>query len=137
MSFFRVRSREEDGAALLEFALLLPFLLVLVLGIAEFGHALSRQLDVRHGAREGSRQAAVSDATLAGVCDSMTFANGVTVDIVYGADVGDPVTTTVVGPAISLTGFFNWAGGWPFPLVSEVESRMEQPPGAGVNGTCP
>lgn len=42
-------SEGQRGAALVEFAILLPLLLVVVMGIIEFGYALAQQLDVRHG----------------------------------------------------------------------------------------
>lgn len=52
------RSREH-GAAAVEFALVLPLLLVLVLGIAEFGRAFNVQVSLSEAARQASRYAAV------------------------------------------------------------------------------
>ena len=51
------KARREGGAALVEFAMLLPFLLILVLGIVEFGFLLGQFNEVRHGAHEGARLA--------------------------------------------------------------------------------
>lgn len=45
----------ERGQALVELALALPVLLVLLLGILEFGMLLNVYLTVEHGAREGAR----------------------------------------------------------------------------------
>jgi hypothetical protein len=45
----------EGGQGLVEMALILPFLLVLVIGIVELGVALNRQLTVVNSAREGAR----------------------------------------------------------------------------------
>ncbi|MDX1747957.1 MAG: TadE/TadG family type IV pilus assembly protein, partial [Halobacteriales archaeon] len=54
------KSRDrERGAALVEFAVLAPLLILLVLGIVEFGWKFGQFNDVRHGAREGGRYAAV------------------------------------------------------------------------------
>ena len=45
----------EKGQSLVETVLILPFLLILVVGIAEGGFALNRQLTVVNAAREGAR----------------------------------------------------------------------------------
>jgi Flp pilus assembly protein TadG len=45
---------------MVEFAVALPLLLILVLGIIEFGFVLAQMNEIRHGAREGARYAAVS-----------------------------------------------------------------------------
>lgn len=138
MKRFREKTENEEGAALIEFALVLPILLTLVLGIAEFGFALATELDVRHGAREGSRLVAVGTPDINRVCDAMTFDNGVVVTFTGGGDVGDPATTTVTAPAVTLTGFFGWIPGWPLPLSGEVQSRIEQVSTTGYpSGTCP
>lgn len=49
------RTKGERGQGLVEMALILPFLLVLVIGIVELGIALNRQLTVVNAAREGAR----------------------------------------------------------------------------------
>jgi Flp pilus assembly protein TadG len=49
------RSRGERGASVVEFALVVPLLLVLVLGIVEFGHAFQVQGSLSAAAREGAR----------------------------------------------------------------------------------
>jgi hypothetical protein len=50
------RSHGEHGAALLEFALAVPLLLLLVLGIIEFGHYYYVTVAAADAAREGARQ---------------------------------------------------------------------------------
>jgi hypothetical protein len=47
--------RSEEGAQLVEFALVLPLLLLVVLGIAEFGFIFQRYEVVTNAAREGAR----------------------------------------------------------------------------------
>ena len=49
--------RSEEGAQLVEFALVLPLLLLVVLGIAEFGFMFQRYEVVTNAAREGARLA--------------------------------------------------------------------------------
>ena len=57
-------SRSENGQALVEFALLTPFLLVFLVGILEFGRAWNAHIVVTQAAREGARKAAVFDETV-------------------------------------------------------------------------
>ena len=52
--------QENDGQAMVEFALVLPILLLLVLGIMQFGIVLHDYLAITDAARIGVRQAAVS-----------------------------------------------------------------------------
>jgi hypothetical protein len=56
----RGRIREERGTALVELALVLPLLLVLILGMVEFGRAFTAWIDETHLANMGARLAAVS-----------------------------------------------------------------------------
>ena len=51
------RGRSEHGAQLVEFALVLPLLLLVMLGIAEFGFVFQRYEVVTNAAREGARVA--------------------------------------------------------------------------------
>lgn len=52
-----VRRRRERGSALVEFALCLPFLLVIIAGIVDFGLAFQRYEVLTNAAREGARLA--------------------------------------------------------------------------------
>jgi len=51
--------RSEEGAALVEFAIVLPVLLLLVFGIIDFGRALSAQNSIVAAVNDGARLAAV------------------------------------------------------------------------------
>ena len=57
----RGRRPRERGAVLVEFAIISPVLALLLFGVIEFGWAFSQNLDVRHGAREAARLAAVEE----------------------------------------------------------------------------
>jgi Flp pilus assembly protein TadG len=65
------RQWRERGAAAVEFALVMPLLLILVLGIAEFGRAYNIQTTLSAAAREGARvmalQSSQSDARQAAI----------------------------------------------------------------------
>lgn len=47
--------KNRKGQALVEFALILPLLLLIILGIVEFGRIFGAALTVQHSAREGAR----------------------------------------------------------------------------------
>jgi Flp pilus assembly protein TadG len=57
--------RGEDGAAAVEFALILPLLVLLVLGAMDFGHRLYLQHIITNASREGARYAAKYTGTVA------------------------------------------------------------------------
>ena len=58
----RSRHGSESGQALVEFALVLPLLLILLLLIFDFGRAINYWIDTTHLASEGARLAAVDKA---------------------------------------------------------------------------
>jgi hypothetical protein len=61
MSYVDQRAiRNEAGAALVEFVLVLPLLLVLLLGMLDLGKAFNYWIDETHLAHEGARFAAVN-----------------------------------------------------------------------------
>ncbi|KQQ90911.1 TadE/TadG family type IV pilus assembly protein [Arthrobacter sp. Leaf137] len=51
----------ERGAAAVEFAILLPLLLMLVLGTIEFGRAYNAQITLTNAARDGVRVMAIAN----------------------------------------------------------------------------
>lgn len=53
--------RSERGAAAVEFALVVPVLLALLLGIIEFGRAYNVQISLTHAARETARTMAINN----------------------------------------------------------------------------
>jgi len=56
----RVRDRAPDfGSAVVEFALVVPVLLLLVMGILDYGRFFFDSVSLRQGAREAARQAVV------------------------------------------------------------------------------
>jgi Flp pilus assembly protein TadG len=61
----RKRLRDERGASAVEFAFIVPLLLVLVLGIAEFGRAFQVSGTLSAAAREGVRVMALQNDPVA------------------------------------------------------------------------
>ncbi len=55
--------KNETGQALVEFTLILPILILIVLGIIEFGWLLNAQITLNSAAREGARVGAVLNTT--------------------------------------------------------------------------
>ncbi len=94
-----MRGPRERGAAAVEFALVLPLLLLLVLGGIDYGIYFSDSAALRDAARAGARTAALEPgATLAQIAEEVqTDASGATGDAaVYvrseaDADLGDRV----------------------------------------------
>ncbi|MFT7598281.1 MAG: Flp pilus assembly protein TadG [Acidimicrobiales bacterium] len=131
---------KERGAALVEFALISPFLFLILFGIIDFGWMFTQVIDTRHGTREAARLAAVNyqptadvgltqtDLIVAEVCarleDPTVSRVTLTVD---GTDrsTGGTATVRVERDLEQLTGFFA-------PMLdgntpsSEVKFRLER-----------
>ena len=58
------RGRGERGAVLVEFAFVLPILVLFVFGIVEFGRGYNARLELASAVREGARAAAVGGTTV-------------------------------------------------------------------------
>lgn len=67
----RIPSRRR-GAAVVELAVALPFLVVLVMGIAEVGRAIMVTQTLTNAAREGARRATITGGTDASCTTSVT-----------------------------------------------------------------
>jgi len=136
--------RDDRGANLVEFAFIMPFLILLLMGIIEFAWVFATNLDVKHGAREGARITAVNEpadgnAFLgAEICNRMDIAGvppttitwtGVDLNGDSNIDVGDGVIVTVETNSLdTLTGILDWAFSGLSQLESTVEIRIEQSP---------
>jgi Flp pilus assembly protein TadG len=109
---FRRRLRGESGAAIVEFALILPFLCLIIVLMLDFGRAFNYWIDTTHLASEGARLAAVDSAPggslqayIRSKADTDELRNGgtrwidspleVCVNPGPGDEVGDPVEVTV------------------------------------------
>lgn len=71
----RALRRDGHGAQIVEFAIVVPILLLLVIGIFEFGRAYFSWIVITNGAREGARTAAVG-ANATAVYDRVISAVG-------------------------------------------------------------
>ena len=135
--------RKERGQGLVETALILPFLLILVIGIVEVGLALNRQLTVVNAAREGARFGAkgataadIHAQTLESTSDMFEFTEDNSVVAVIHA------TTNADGTDF-LPGLDGWKedihGGMDLPHVTQAEvlGDLREEGGCDRAGTSP
>ncbi len=122
----------------------MPLLLLLILGIVDAGWAFFQNLEVRHGAREAARLAAVDYGDEAAIiietCARMNNPGSIVSVSVSstGKNIGDKVTVAVTRAHDSLTGILPFFDN--LTLNTTVETRLEQPlasPYPGAGGSCP
>lgn len=89
------RWRAQRGAAAVEFALIMPLLLILVFGIISYGYMLSFRQAISQAAAEGARAAAVSQQTSNQVTDATRAMNDALGS--YGVSCGSNGTLTRKG----------------------------------------
>lgn len=140
------QSRCEGGNALVEFALVLPLLLLVFAGIVDFGFLFQRHEVLTNAVREGARVAvlpgpygegaAVSRVTQY-IADGLGPAEDLTVTVTYPPASGTPPYRTVrvnatlvysyliLGPVVSLVGG-EW--GTSIPLNASATMRTEVQP---------
>ena len=121
--------KSEKGASAVEFALILPILIILVFGIVEFGIAFNNYITITHAAREGARIAAVdlNNPDLKNIIIERAFPVQITeTDIVIntpdGTNIGDPVEVEITYN-ISIT--IPLVGSWDIPLKNKAIMRLE------------
>ncbi|MDZ7674672.1 MAG: TadE family protein [Acidimicrobiales bacterium] len=159
----RLRSRRgpaDDGAALVEFALVAPVLVLIVFGLIEFGMALNDYQSIRNGVREGARQAVVQQYGSAGTsCTSIAAPDEVKEVICVTKDrigLGDDVAVRVeYFPVVdeddatdhgsvlvcaqqnvdSITNIVPGIDG--ISLESSILMKMEKPISAGISTSSP
>ena len=96
--------RDQDGAAAVEFALLLPLLVLLLFGLIQFGVAFNTKIQATNAAREGARMAVVGIDNWADVGGGLPFWQAVQQNAGVG-DIDNCVldTTDVVGGTLTVT----------------------------------
>lgn len=96
--------QDQDGAAAVEFALLLPLLVVLLFGFIQFGTAFNTRIQATNAAREGARMAVVGIADWADVGGGTAFWQAVQQDAGIG-NIDNCVLSTddVVGGTLTVT----------------------------------
>jgi len=124
MSPRMARGADHDrGAAAVEFALLLPMVLLLVFGLIDFGRALNAQVTLTQAAREGARLAALGQSNPNVVSRTQAAATGlksVSVTVVTACPAGAGLgvdakvkvsyTFSFVTPVSAVAGLFGKPG---------------------------
>lgn len=98
------RLRDERGAELIEFAVALPLLLFVVLGVVDFGFMFQRYLVLTNAAMEGARVAMLPGYSTA---DAQARASA------YAAAGGVPGAVTVTASTVSMPGPGPTGAAWP------------------------
>ena len=130
-----------DGQSIVEFTLVMPFLVFLLLGICQFGLAFHDYLSVTDAARVGARKAAVSRAAPGGPCQAArdaiqatvsseqwnTIAIRITCTPSSPGDVGSPYTVSISYPfSIGLPPIFGSdAFSYDGSMTSSATERLE------------
>jgi Flp pilus assembly protein TadG len=99
----------ERGAAAVEFALVLPLLLLVIGGVVDFGRALYTEIILTNAVREGARAAVMSTATLTQVKDRVVA--GAPGFSAADLTVGMPLSCSVATPTnarVTVSTQFTW-----------------------------
>ncbi|QSO50336.1 pilus assembly protein [Alicyclobacillus curvatus] len=122
----------EGGQSLVEFALVLPVLLLLLLGIIDFGRVLSAYYVVDHAARDAARYASIgaSDSTVIQAIQSDTAALTGTPNYTISPTAvnrlsGNPVTVTVSVPVQIIDPVMAAILGSTYTASATVQMRIE------------
>ena len=100
--------KKQQGAAAVEFALIVPWLIAIIFGISQFGIAFNSWITLSNAAREGARRASVegvlSQADIDKVKSYASPGDIISVNAYFdsGAGKGNPVRVEVVGKALDL-----------------------------------
>jgi hypothetical protein len=112
------------GASAVEFALVLPFLVMILFGIFQFGIAYNNWIALTHAAREGARLAAVGEYDEQRVRESAPSVVIQSVNVAgTGGEIGDQITVTVTGNVLNIQVPF--VGSWPVQMQSTATMRLE------------
>jgi len=126
----RRRGREEQGASAVEFALVLPLLLVVALALVQVGLLVRDRLLVEAAARAGARTAAV-EADQAAIADAVARsapdldAGALTVAVSRAGAQGDPVSVTVGYTSAIRVPFIGWLITHGVGMESTATDRQE------------
>jgi Flp pilus assembly protein TadG len=123
---------DESGQALVEFAIVLPLLLLILFGIFDFGRIILDSFIINEAARDAARYASAgaSDSAVVQVVNQDcalldTSKLGVTIVPAAAARVsGGTVTVTVTYP-VSFDPFLSFLTSGPFNLTGQTTMRVE------------
>jgi Flp pilus assembly protein TadG len=91
-----MKLRSEQGTAVVEFALVLPLLLVIVFGIIEFSFILYNQAMITNASREGSRAGIIVQTPRKSTGEITTVVNNYLNNYLVNFNSGAPPAPTVI-----------------------------------------
>ncbi|MGZ4131698.1 MAG: TadE/TadG family type IV pilus assembly protein [Actinomycetota bacterium] len=123
-------ARSERGSAVVEFALVLPLVLVVVLGLVQVGLVARDRLLVEAAARAGARAAAVDPDDAAIAETALAAAPGLdpalaSVSVVRAGARGDPVTVRIVYDDPVRVPLVGWLVGSGVTMTASATDRQE------------
>jgi Flp pilus assembly pilin Flp len=121
------RDDQQRGAAAVEFALIVPLLLSMLLGVIDFGMALGETISLEGAAREGARQGVTQGDVIASTSQARGILDDTKLEVKFAVDSsgGAPgiMVVCVRYPQSSLSGMYSWALGGVFEAKAVM--RME------------
>lgn len=131
------RRRSQRGVGLLEFAVVLPFLVAVIFGMIDFSRAIQANSSVAEAARQGARQAAANAAsgdnpfsTYSGSCSGTVFTQNATGS---GCLTDAAILATVKAALHDLTGTVNLSNA---NTSTGVTAAQCPTPAAGTANVC-
>jgi Flp pilus assembly protein TadG len=113
--------RSECGAALVEFAIVLPLLLLLVFGIIDLGRLLYTYNNLTSAVREGARLASVQSNPTTGASISAVQSRVQQFAVSFGGNAGQPEVSVTPSSAYPSTQFVTVAiVNYPFVFITPL-----------------
>ncbi|MFI2565937.1 TadE/TadG family type IV pilus assembly protein [Paenarthrobacter sp. NPDC018779] len=144
----KARHRRPDdrqrGASIVEFAIIVPLLLSMLLGVIDFGVAYSENISLQAAAREGARQGVTNGDVIASVTGSRGNLEAAKLQSKFVVDTSGGAPGKLVVclryPQRSVSGFFSWMlnGYFDTQYVMKMEGTASVTSGAKnwTGGTC-
>lgn len=127
------RLKRRDGQSLVETAIVLPVLLMLFCGIADFGWIMANTLITENGSREGARFGTV--VATAADCSSQVRSRVISVTPGYSHP-GISVSTTLTNPSDPSKGDVRVTVHYTFPLLTPIAQIVLGSQEYTANSTC-
>lgn len=104
----RSTSRSDDGAAAVEFALIVPILMAIVIGTVEFGYRYQQHIEYTNAAMQAARLMSINNDATAATAEVRDFTGNASDQVSISAGGCTPpntsVVVTVTGTPVSITG---------------------------------
>lgn len=105
----RSSSRADDGAAAVEFALVVPLLVLILAGVVDFGYRYQQHIQYTNAAMQGARTMSLGSAQSAATSAARDSADNSGAQVTFSpasCTAGSPVTVTISATKNALTGLF-------------------------------